>query len=280
MISGQCLCGANAFQVTGSISNMMHCHCSICRKSNGGVFATYATAGGFQFTKGQSEDRRSYESSPGFFRQFCTHCGSSLPEKFNDNMSFIPAGGLEGDFDSIPSQHIFVGSKASWYAITDALLQCQTYGTDATQKGVEQPSRQDRVGTDATGGSCLCDAVAYQFTGVPSRMMYCHCSRCRRVKNSAHATNLFVTPEQFRWLRGEEAIVQYDLPNAQRFGNSFCSTCGSSVPRQAAQSPLVNIPVGSLDDPPGIDCAGHIFVDSKAPWFEIGDDLPQFAQMP
>ena len=25
---------------------------------------------------------------------------------------------------------------------------------------------------------------------------------------------------------------------------------------------------------------GHIFVDSKAPWFDVTDDLPQFAAMP
>jgi hypothetical protein len=33
--------------------------------------------------------------------------------------------------------------------------------------------------------------------------------------------------------------------------------------------------MGSLDDEPSIRPTEHIFVGSKAPWFEITDDLPQ-----
>jgi hypothetical protein len=43
---------------------------------------------------------------------------------------------------------------------------------------------------------------------------------------------------------------------------------------------VVSVPAGSLDSDPGISPNGHIYVDSKAPWFEITDDWPQFAQMP
>ena len=45
-------------------------------------------------------------------------------------------------------------------------------------------------------------------------------------------------------------------------------------------SPLVNIPAGSLDDDPGIRAKANIFVASKAPWFEPGDDLPCYDEMP
>jgi len=38
----------------------------------------------------------------------------------------------------------------------------------------------------------------------------------------------------------------------------------------------VGIPAGTLDDDPGIRPQGHIFVEFKAPWFEITDPLPQF----
>jgi hypothetical protein len=33
--------------------------------------------------------------------------------------------------------------------------------------------------------------------------------------------------------------------------------------------------LGSLIDEPTIRPSGHIFVGSKAPWFEITDELPQ-----
>jgi hypothetical protein len=36
----------------------------------------------------------------------------------------------------------------------------------------------------------------------------------------------------------------------------------------------------TLDDDPGIRPERHIYVGSKAPWFEITDDLPQHDELP
>ena len=38
----------------------------------------------------------------------------------------------------------------------------------------------------------------------------------------------------------------------------------------------VTVPAGSLDDDPGVWPALHLFVGSKAPWWEITDELPTF----
>ena len=40
------------------------------------------------------------------------------------------------------------------------------------------------------------------------------------------------------------------------------------------------IALATLDDDPGVRPESHIFVGSKAPWFEITDDLPQFTELP
>jgi len=40
----------------------------------------------------------------------------------------------------------------------------------------------------------------------------------------------------------------------------------------------VPIQAGALDGDPGIRVTQHIFVASKAPWIEITDALPQFAE--
>ncbi len=42
----------------------------------------------------------------------------------------------------------------------------------------------------------------------------------------------------------------------------------------------MRIPIGTLDNDPGIKPSVHIFVASKAPWFEITDSLPQYPEMP
>lgn len=278
MNTGSCLCGAVSYRLLSEPENMSHCHCSMCRKIHGTAFATYVQTTGVEWLSGEAYISR-YRSSENFERCFCNKCGSVLPESIDgEDFMFVAAGGLDGDIDAKPGKHIFATSGAHWYEITDDLPQLEGYSEDATQ-GIEQASRENRV-PDATAGSCLCDAVAYQYTGEAKLMMYCHCTRCRKVKGAAHAMNVFVPPEAFTWLRGEDQVVVYDHEPAERFGNSFCSNCGSSVPRQADNAPMVNIPAGSLDDAPGLESRGHIFVGSKSNWFDITDQLDQFDEMP
>lgn len=91
---------------------------------------------------------------------------------------------------------------------------------------------------------------------------------------------MFVQPADFRWLKGEDQVVTYKLPGAQRFGNAFCRTCGSPMPRMIEALGVVLIAAGTLDTDPGIRPGYHIFVGSKAPWHQITDDLPQHHEYP
>jgi len=217
-----------------------------------------------------------------------------LPEKVEDaqgsnaevegaDFYFVPVGGLEDTITARPEKHIFAGSKANWYRITDDLPQMHEYDSIGADQGLQSIVQPDRGGTkeNHVSGSCLCGDVAFRYkSGSAKLMMQCHCSRCRKVKGAAHATNVFVSPDDFEWLKGEDQVVVYDLPDAERFGNSFCKKCGSSVPRQSANGPMVNVPAGSLDDDPGIEPKANIFVGSKADWFDITDDIPQHHEMP
>jgi hypothetical protein len=42
----------------------------------------------------------------------------------------------------------------------------------------------------------------------------------------------------------------------------------------------VHVALGSLKDAPSLRPQNHMFVGSKAPWYEILDDLPQFDGYP
>ena len=44
MTDGRCLCGALRYQIDGPFVDMVHCHCSMCRKHHGAPFATWAVA--------------------------------------------------------------------------------------------------------------------------------------------------------------------------------------------------------------------------------------------
>ena len=122
--------------------------------------------------------------------------------------------------------------------------------------------------------------VAFEIEGTPERLMYCHCSRCRRARSAAHGANLFFNPEQFRWVRGESLVKTFKDPDALFFAVAFCEKCGSGAPRINRELNSANVPAGSLDTDPGVKPLARIFVGSKASWVDITDAVPQFTQMP
>lgn len=124
-------------------------------------------------------------------------------------------------------------------------------------------------------GGCLCGAVRYALTSEPVWTHNCHCQRCRKIRGTAFAANLFVPLDGFRFTQGDESVVSYKLPDAERFTHVFCRACGSSLPFRNEARGLAVVPMGSLDEDPGLKPKAHIYVGSKAPWFEITDSLPQ-----
>jgi hypothetical protein len=125
-------------------------------------------------------------------------------------------------------------------------------------------------------GSCLCGAVRYEVTGEPTRFLHCHCSRCRKATGTGHASNLFLQPGALGWLAGEDQVRAYKLPEAKRFTNVFCATCGSRLPRRIPELGGVVIPAGSLDDDAPIKPQARIFEGSRADWSCGGDGLPAY----
>ena len=276
MHHGRCLCGSVDWTASGDLQWMSHCHCSRCRKMHGAPFATYVMAAkdGIRMT-GQEHVTR-YESSPGFVRTFCGKCGSVVPGDPWGEWVFMPAGSLTTDPGIRPEAHIFAGSKLPWYEITDALPQHEAYppGIDgAVLENVPQPP-----GGGAPRGSCLCGGVRFVLEGAPILARNCHCSRCRLARSAAHAANVMAPVDAIRVTQGQDLIGSYKLPEARFFRQTFCRTGGGKVPRHDAARGISVAPLASFDDDPGMYPQMHIFVASKAPWFEITDRLPQQAE--
>ncbi|MBS1163901.1 MAG: aldehyde-activating protein [Burkholderiaceae bacterium] len=129
-------------------------------------------------------------------------------------------------------------------------------------------------------GGCLCGAVKFEVSGEPKRFLHCHCTRCRKATGTGHASNMFLQPGTLKWVSGEEQVRSYKVPEAQRFTNTFCATCGGRLPRQPAGTDMVIVPAGSLDGEPPIKPTGRIFYGSRAAWSCGGDDLPVFETYP
>src|SRR5215510_1747527 len=96
-VRGSCLCGDVAWEMTGDLEFMSHCHCSRCRKFHGTAFATYLMCPAEAFhRRGDTVVR--WESSPGFHRSFCGRCGSAVPDQEPwQGRAIVPAGPLDDD---------------------------------------------------------------------------------------------------------------------------------------------------------------------------------------
>lgn len=277
---GTCLCGTVRYETGGPLNLMINCHCSMCRKHHGAAFATFVGAPlmSFQWHAGESNIAH-YRSSEKGSRPYCRTCGSVTPTLVPEmDLALLPAGNVQGNLAIRPQCHVFVGSKAPWYEIRDELPQHEEYPPEMAMGGVTRPVPEIAEGVLA--GSCLCGSVAYELSGPALRMVNCYCSRCRRGRSAAHATNLSYPLEQFRFVRGAQHVVDFKLPEARYFGTAFCRQCGGAAPRISRERGIVVVPAGTLDNDPGQRATAHIQVASKANWVDIKDDLPQFAENP
>lgn len=130
-------------------------------------------------------------------------------------------------------------------------------------------------------GSCLCGGIRFELTRVVGPFELCHCSRCRKVSGSAFLSAVGVRTKDFRLLQGAELIRTYDAPILDApppYRSSFCSRCGSQVPNPKPSDDWFEVAAGLLDDDPAMRPDKHIFVELKAPWFAIADDLPQLTK--
>lgn len=128
-------------------------------------------------------------------------------------------------------------------------------------------------------GSCLCKGIHYQIEQSLGPIIYCHCKRCRKSSGSAFVSSTEILRSDFKITKGQEMIARYENPGAvDRF---FCQHCGSQLYSQRAATPLLmRVRLGTLDDTIQEKVRLHIFVGSKAEWYEIQDDATQHQERP
>lgn len=266
-ITGSCLCGALRFEAKRLSDALTHCHCSTCRKHHGAPFASWVSCSmeDFRWTSGQAS-LGGYHSSGHRNRLFCRDCGSSMPTLVGDEVQ-IPAGNLEsvGPFSRVRSRETKVEPKHE-------LERTKVASVSSSSGSASQSVKLE--------GGCLCGVIRFAVSGSPRRWLNCHCSRCRRGRSAAHASNAFFIREHFTWHGGADGVRKYQPTDAARFVIGFCGGCGGAAPVEQDSTPFVLVPVGLLDEELSGHPEGHIFVESKASWYEIEDALPEYAELP
>jgi hypothetical protein len=124
-------------------------------------------------------------------------------------------------------------------------------------------------------GRCECGAVRYRVADAFRYAANCHCSRCRAATGSAFKPFAGIERDQLEITNGSDNLL---IVGDAGSNDTRCASCGSLLLSVVRDGAYVHVAMGSLVDAPAIRPTHHIFVGSKAPWFEITDDLPQFEE--
>jgi hypothetical protein len=122
------------------------------------------------------------------------------------------------------------------------------------------------------GGQCECGAVRYRVADAFLYAANCHCSRCRAGTGSAFKPFAGIEREKLEITEGLDTLLIFGEEDSN---HTRCGVCGSLLFSVVREGAYVHVAMGSLSDAPSIRPTEHIFVGSKAPWFEITDNLPQ-----
>ena len=124
-------------------------------------------------------------------------------------------------------------------------------------------------------GKCECGTVRYRVEDAFLYASNCHCSRCRAATGSAFKAFAGIEREKLEIMDGLDAFL---IVGEEALNDTRCRACGSLLFSVVRDGAYVHVAMGSLVDAPSMRPTKHIFVGSKAPWFEITDDLPQFEE--
>ena len=131
----------------------------------------------------------------------------------------------------------------------------------------------ENAGVRLLGGKCFCGAVHYAVVDEFAYAANCHCSNCRRTTGSAFKPFAGIARDRLGITKGEGNLMTFGDENGN---DTHCKRCGSLLYSVVRDGAFVYVAMGTLVDDPTIRPTKHIFVGSKARWFTITDDLPQY----
>ncbi|MEP4035781.1 GFA family protein [Pseudophaeobacter sp.] len=115
--TGQCLCGAVKFRISGEFESFFLCHCSRCRKDSGSAHSAnlFSSTAKIIWLSGEEHIKTFRLSGTRHVKSFCSNCGSALPISLPEiGLIVVPAGALDSPFDMRPNAHICCSSRANW----------------------------------------------------------------------------------------------------------------------------------------------------------------------
>lgn len=127
-------------------------------------------------------------------------------------------------------------------------------------------------------GQCACSQVRFLVQDDFEYAYYCHCSRCRARTGSAFAAIAGVSIDKVDVIAGHEHLL-LEGECSDGYG-ARCRRCFSFLFAAVRERKYLHVSLGALVDTPSRVPDHHIYVASKAPWYQITDGLPQYDESP
>jgi hypothetical protein len=126
-----------------------------------------------------------------------------------------------------------------------------------------------------SSGGCQCGAARYQITGAPLALYVCHCRECQKQSASAFGISLIVRRADLRLGQGTVGRWSRQTDSGRTLTCIFCTVCGSRLWHEGTYDPdVLSVKGGSLDSPPDLGPAIHIWTSRKL----AGVIIPQHAR--
>ena len=121
-------------------------------------------------------------------------------------------------------------------------------------------------------GGCHCGSLRFAATLGPIDAGYCHCRICQRTTGAPVLVWGSFPVGSFAYVKGAPAIYR----SSQHGRREFCALCGTQIAYREADAATVDVNLGSLDHPEGIEPRHHLWTASRIAWFDTADALPRF----
>ncbi|WP_297755371.1 GFA family protein [uncultured Shimia sp.] len=115
--TGQCLCGAVTFRISGEFESFFLCHCARCRKDSGSAHSAnlFSSTAKITWVSGEENIKVFRLSGSHHMKSFCSNCGAALPVSQPEvGFLVVPAGSIDSRIDIRPTAHIYCASRADW----------------------------------------------------------------------------------------------------------------------------------------------------------------------
>jgi hypothetical protein len=130
-------------------------------------------------------------------------------------------------------------------------------------------------------GGCQCGSVRYQAASPALELYVCHCAECRRQSASAFGISVIVARDGFRVTSGRTKLWSRPTDSGRVLDCHFCPDCGTRLYHGTRDRlETVSLKGGSLDDPPDLAGAVHIWVSRKLSGVVIPVSAEQYAEEP